>query len=328
MSGGWQQRFTTDGAAYFLNVGTGELSWEAPSGSNAPGSGELWCWLEDTQEGWTPARRKDDATVVVGQGGKTLPIGTLRTLPLNKAVLDRPPADDLVMLDDINEGFICHTLRKRYYEEETGFYTSVGTILIALNPYKYHPIYTAEHIKRYRHPGSTKLPPHVFQVASAAHTALSLEQRDQAVLISGESGAGKTEATKHVLSFLAEVAGSDSALETQVLQATPLLEAFGNAKTVRNNNSSRFGRWIEVHFDGSGAIASARIEQYLLEKSRVVRQATSERNYHILYMLCESERGAQLGLLHPSAYRFLNGSGCYAVDGRDESAEYGKVGSP
>jgi len=142
-----------------------------------------------------------------------------------------------------------------------------------------------------------------------------------AILISGESGAGKTEATKHCLAFMAEVAGSDSAVETQVLQANPLLEGFGNAKTVRNHNSSRFGRWIEIHFDETGAIASARIEQYLLEKSRVVHQASSERSYHMFYMLCESDAGAALGLGHPSTYRFLNNSGCYDVDGRDERNE-------
>ena len=110
-----------------------------------------------------------------------------------------------------------------------------------------------------------------------------------------------------------------------MLSATPLLEAFGNAKTVRNNNSSRFGRWIEVHFDASGAIASARIEQYLLEKSRVVHQAANERSYHILYMLCEGDAGEQLGLHHPSAYRFLNGSACYTLDGHNESEDYAAV---
>ena len=180
--------------------------------------------------------------------------------------------------------------------------TSAGTILIALNPYTYHPIYTTEHIRKYLRPGNQRLAPHVFQVAAAAHTALTLEGRNQAILISGESGAGKTEATKHCLAFMAEVAGSDSAVETQVLQANPLLESFGNAKTVRNHNSSRFGRWIEIHFDESGAIASARIEQYLLEKSRVVHQASSERSYHVFYMLCESPAGESLGLGHPSSY--------------------------
>ena len=139
--------------------------------------------------------------------------------------------------------------------------------MIALNPYKYLPLYSPERMREYRHPGNSRLPPHVFQVAAAAHTALALEGVDQAILISGESGAGKTEATKHCLSFLAEIAGSDNAIETQVLNATPLLEAFGNAKTQRNNNSSRFGRWIEIHFGPSGTISSGRIEQYLLEKS-------------------------------------------------------------
>ena len=142
----------------------------------------------------------------------------------------------------INEAVICHTLRQRHTAAGSGFYTSAGTVLIALNPYAHQPIYTEAHIQRYLHPGNKALPPHVFQLAAAAHTALTLERRDQAILISGESGAGKTEATKHCLAFMAEVAGSESAVETQVRQANPLLEALGNAKTVRNNNSSRFGR--------------------------------------------------------------------------------------
>ena len=123
-----------------------------------------------------------------------------------------------------------------------------GTILVAINPFQYLPIYGADLMHDYHRPGNRQLPPHVFAVAAAAHKSMSLNNADQAVLISGESGAGKTEATKHCLSFLAEMAGSENAVEGQVLQANPILEAFGNAKTLRNNNSSRFGKWIEVHF--------------------------------------------------------------------------------
>jgi myosin heavy subunit len=140
----------------------------------------------------------------------------------------------------------------------------------------------------------------------------------QAILISGESGAGKTEATKHCLSFLAEMAGSATAVEGQVLQANPILEAFGNAKTLRNNNSSRFGKWIEVHFGSSGAIASARIQQYLLEKGRVPHPAQGERSYHVFYQLCSGEYDKGLGLRAAPDYRFLATSGCFAVGGIDD----------
>ena len=140
----------------------------------------------------------------------------------------------------------------------------------------------------------------------------------QAILISGESGAGKTEATKHCLSFLAEMAGSANAVEGQVLQANPILEAFGNAKTLRNNNSSRFGKWIEVHFGSSGAITSACIQQYLLEKGRVPHPAQGERSYHVFYQLCSGEYDKGLGLRAAPNYRFLADSGCFEVGGIDD----------
>jgi len=112
------------------------------------------------------------------------------------------------------------------------------------------------------------------------------DKKNQSILISGESGAGKTEATKQCLAFFAEVAGSESNVEQKIVQANPILEAFGNAKTLRNNNSSRFGKYMEIHFDKFGKIVGARTENYLLEKSRVVTQTPGERNYHIFYQLC------------------------------------------
>ena len=325
----WQARQTSDGETYYIDTTDGQLTWDKPRALQK--SVDPWCWIEDEEQGWIAAKREGREAVMIGN--KKVPIGEKRTMPLEHANLSLPIVDDLVYLFDISEPVVSHTLRERFMQEPTndggagdsGFYTSVGSILIALNPYQYRPIYTAGHIKKYRAPGNQRLPPHVFQVAAAAHTALTLERRNQAILISGESGAGKTEATKHCLTFLAEVAGSEAAVETQVLSATPLLEAFGNAKTVRNNNSSRFGRWIEVHFDGTGVISSARIEQYLLEKARVVHQAQDERGYHAFYMLCEAKEGEALGLIHPSAYRFLNASGCYTADGISDSEDFAKV---
>ena len=221
----WESRTTSDGAQYWHDTSTGACAWDKPStdkGGGAKGA-EEWCWLEDSKEGWLPAQKDGAVSVIVN--GKKRPIGDSRTLPLERSILDRPLPNDLVYLADISEPLITHSLRTRFTaaagtankdKADCGFYTSVGTILIALNPYHYHPIYGPAQIRDYRAPGNRVLPPHVFQVANAAHTALTLEGRDQAILISGESGAGKTEATKHCLSFLAEVAGSDSAVETQV----------------------------------------------------------------------------------------------------------------
>ena len=284
---GWTALRTLDGVAYWQD-GQGRLSLDSPGvmaqDSVSKSGATSWVWVSDEHEGWLPGRMQDANTVFVDNKPIRLD-GSRSTLPLLRSTLDRPIVDDLVMLEDLNEGLVCHTLRARFQAD--AFYTSVGTILVAINPFAYHPIYTADHVRKYRNPGNVVPPPHIFQIAAAAHTALTLEGTDQAILISGESGAGKTEATKHCLGYLAEVAGSESSIETQVLQANPLLEAFGNAKTVRNNNSSRFGRWLEVHFDASGVIASARIEQYLLEKSRVVFQAPEE---------VHARRGTQGGL--------------------------------
>ena len=200
--------------------------------------------------------------------------------------------------------------------------------------------------------------------ANGAYLRLRIDARDQAILISGESacaastlvvaarfegekknkfhtfeeekkptrglrfcrsGAGKTEATKQVLSFLAEVAGSANNVEQRILNANPVLEAFGNAKTVRNNNSSRFGRWMEVHFDERGAIASARIENYLLEKIRVVSQQASERNYHVFYQVCVSGRFKAQGVAQPTAHCYLSKSGCATAQGVDDAADFADV---
>ena len=145
-------------------------------------------------------------------------------------------------------------------------------------------------------------------------------------MISGESGAGKTEATKQCLGFIAEIAGSDSTLEQKILQTNPVLEAFGNAKTVRNDNSSRFGKWIEIHFDDENHICGASIESYLLEKSRVVFQQQNERNFHIFYQLFTSPAICeQYQLSTPSEYRYLTGGQCLSVRGIDDKQDFVEV---
>ena len=155
---------------------------------------------------------------------------------------------------------------------------------------------------------------------------MSIDRKNQSILISGESGAGKTEATKQCLSFLADVAESISDVENKILLANPVLEAFGNAKTLRNNNSSRFGKWIEVYFDEMARISGAKIENYLLEKSRISVQALGERNYHIFYQLFESETlKRKYSLTSPEHYRYTNQSGCTKVPDIDDKDGYGEV---
>ena len=171
--------------------------------------------------------------------------------------------------------------------------------------------------------------PHTYAIASAAYRAMCNEHKDASVLISGESGAGKTEATKQCLAFLADVAGSSSGVEQKILRANPILEAFGNAKTLRNDNSSRFGRWMEVHFHRSGlhegSISGAFIENYLLEKSRLVSQGKNERSYHIFYQLCASAWAPPLSLSEASNYRYLAASGCTSVPTIDDHADFDEV---
>jgi len=212
---------------------------------------------------------------------------------VNPAKFDK--ADDMAELTHLNEASVVHNLHMRYQADL--IYTYSGLFLVAINPYCTLPIYTNEYINMYKGQSREETKPHIYAMADEAFRNLVDEGENQSILVTGESGAGKTENTKKVIQYLAAVAHSDSPVKSkstqhsnlsqQILRANPILEAFGNAQTVRNNNSSRFGKFIRIEFTRTGSIAGAFIDWYLLEKSRVVRISKHERNYHIFYQLLQ-----------------------------------------
>uniref|UniRef100_A0A3Q3K2W2 Uncharacterized protein n=1 Tax=Monopterus albus TaxID=43700 RepID=A0A3Q3K2W2_MONAL len=230
--------------------------------------------------------------------------------------------DDMIRLGDLNEAGLLRNLLVRH--KEGIIYTYTGSILIAVNPYQLLPLYTTEYVHMYTDRRLGELPPHVFAVADSCFFNMRRNRKNQCCVISGESGAGKTESTKLMLQFLAAVSGQHSWIEQQILEANPILE-FGNAKTIRNDNSSRFGKYIDINFTKGGAIEGARIERYLLEKSRVCRQAPEERNYHIFYYMLmgmPAEQKKILSLGSAAEYNYLTMGNCTSCEGRDDVKEY------
>ncbi|KAI3647637.1 hypothetical protein MP228_007858 [Amoeboaphelidium protococcarum] len=225
---------------------------------------------------------------------------------------------DMTLLADLHEASLLHNISQRYLNDL--MYTFTGNILVAVNPYKQLDIFGGDLVRRYYEMGKSKvitdMDPHIYAIANEAYSQMLRKQENQCVVISGESGAGKTESTKLILNFLATVSSKKSLVQDQIMDASPILEAFGNAKTVRNDNSSRFGKFLEVQFSSDGSIAGALTLQYLLEKSRIVFQAADERNYHIFYDLIlgatDQERKV-LQLTKPQDYRYLKQSGCYTL---------------
>ena len=253
--------------------------------------------------------------------------------PVTSAALH--PVSNLVNLEELSEASILHNLRVRYSDDI--IYTNTSSIVLSINPYKLLSCYGPSTITQYKsyyqstaNTTSTSPPPHIYALADAAYKQLLSDKKNQSILISGESGAGKTEATKLVLQYLADISTrhdthstaqhSTVTVEQQILQANPIIEAFGNAKTVRNNNSSRFGKWMNIIFDSTGHIASSTIESYLLEKSRVTSHALNERNYHIFYYLtqgCNADEKSRYSLCDVSEYRILSMGGLHTTDSTD-----------
>ncbi|XP_050389741.1 myosin-VIIa [Patella vulgata] len=236
--------------------------------------------------------------------------------------------EDMIGLGDLNEAGILRNLFIRYMDNL--IYTYTGSILVAVNPYEVLPIYNAEQITLYRDRKIGELPPHIFAIADNSYHNMKRYQHDQCVIISGESGAGKTESTKLILQFLAAISGQHSWIEQQILEANPIMEAFGNAKTIRNDNSSRFGKYIDIHFTDKGVIEGAKIEQYLLEKSRIVSQAKDERNYHIFYCMLMGmtrEDKNKLELTEAKDYFYLIQGKSITCEGRDDTKEFADIRS-
>uniref|UniRef100_A0A8C2CR35 Myosin VIIBb n=1 Tax=Cyprinus carpio TaxID=7962 RepID=A0A8C2CR35_CYPCA len=236
--------------------------------------------------------------------------------------------DDMIRLGDLSEAGLLRNLLVRH--KQGSIYTYVGSVLVAMNPYQMLPIYTAEQVDLYHRRKLGELPPHIFAIADSCYYNMRRKNRNQCCIISGESGAGKTESTKLILQFLAAVSGQHSWVEQQIIQANPVLEAFGNAKTIRNDNSSRFGKYVEIFFNKEGAIEGAHMEQYLLEKSRVCHQAPQERNYHIFYCMLSgmpSDHKKTLSLGDASQFKYLSEGNCLTCDGRDDTEEFRRIRS-
>ncbi|XP_050076412.1 myosin-VIIa-like isoform X2 [Anopheles maculipalpis] len=236
---------------------------------------------------------------------------------------------DMITLGDLQEYAILRNLIVRYRQKQ--IYTYTGSMLVAINPYEILPIYTYNEINLYRDKKLGELPPHIFAIGDSAYQEMKREKRNQCIVISGESGAGKTESTKLILQYLAATSGKHSWIEQQIIESNPILEAFGNAKTMRNDNSSRFGKYIDVHFTTDGVIGGARIEQYLLEKSRIVRQNKGERNYHIFYSMLAGmtkDERKRLDLEDaPKAYAYLTSGQTLLCEGRNDAKEFADVRS-
>nr|ALR88564.1 myosin heavy chain striated muscle-like 115 [Saccoglossus kowalevskii] len=261
-----------------------------------------FCWVPDEKEGFVKGE-------IVSTKGEmvTIKTGTGKQITLKKDDMQQmnPPKfdkiEDMASMTYLNEAGVLHNLRQRYYAGL--IYTYSGLFCVAINPYRRLPIYTEKVVMLYKGKRRNEMPPHVFSVADNAYHDMLQDHENQSMLITGESGAGKTENTKKVIQYFANIASSAAAkdkkpdvqegkkanLEDQVIQANPPLEAFGNAKTCRNDNSSRFGKFIRIHFGSNGKLAGADIETYLLEKSRVINQQEGERGYHIYYQIFSGE---------------------------------------
>ncbi|XP_038318244.1 myosin-15 [Canis lupus familiaris] len=300
--------------------------------------GKKKCWIPDGRNAYVEAEVKgsgnDGKVIVETADGKSLSVKEVEVQQMNPPKCEM--IEDLAMLTHLNEASVLHTLKRRY--DHWMIYTYSGLFCVSINPYKWLPVYQKEVVAAYKGKRRSEAPPHIFAVADNAFQDMLHNQENQSVLLTGESGAGKTVNTKHIIQYFATIATmgesreksavfilpvSQGSLEDQIKQVNPILEAFGNAKTLRNDNSSRFGKFIRMHFCARGKLSSADIDIYLLEKSRVIFQQPGERNYHIFYQILSGKKELHDMLLvseEPSDFPFCS-QGVVAVDSWDDAEE-------
>ncbi|XP_066877624.1 myosin-3 [Kogia breviceps] len=287
---------------------------------NQPFDAKTYCFVVDSKEEYAKGKIKssqDGKVTVETEDNRTLVVKPEDVYAMNPPKFDR--IEDMAMLTHLNEPAVLYNLKDRY--TSWMIYTYSGLFCVTVNPYKWLPVYNPEVVEGYRGKKRQEAPPHIFSISDNAYQFMLTDRENQSILITGESGAGKTVNTKRVIQYFATIAATgdlakkkDSkmkgTLEDQIISANPLLEAFGNAKTVRNDNSSRFGKFIRIHFGTTGKLASADIETYLLEKSRVTFQLKAERSYHIFYQILSNRKPELIELLlittNPYDYPFIS----------------------
>ncbi|XP_054279161.1 unconventional myosin-Ie-like [Macrosteles quadrilineatus] len=237
--------------------------------------------------------------------------------------------DDMVLLSTVTDDAIVDNLKKRYMDDY--IFTCIGPVLVSVNPFKQMPYFGDKEIEMYQGAAPFENPPHIYAVADNMFRNLIIDGENQCVIISGESGAGKTVAAKYIMAYIARVSGGGSRVQRVkdvILQSNPLLEAFGNAKTVRNNNSSRFGKYVEMEFGAGGQPEGGKVSNFLLEKSRVTSQNPGERSFHIFYQLCSGTDQAtkrELGLVQIECFLYLSGGGSHKVEGTNDAHEFNET---
>ncbi|XP_040896238.1 unconventional myosin-Vb [Toxotes jaculatrix] len=290
-------------------------------------------WIPDPDAVWVSAQLLQDYSPgekhlrLQLSNGKEVhyPVGSPSDLPPlgNPDILEGE--NDLTALSFLHEPAVLHNLRVRFLDYSS-IYTYCGIVLVAINPYDQLPIYGEEVIDAYSGQDMADMEPHIFSVAEEAYRTMTREEKNQSIIISGESGSGKTVSAKFTMRYFAVVGGAaqQTSVEERVLASNPIMESIGNAKTTRNDNSSRFGKYIEIGFGRKGDITGANMRTYLLEKSRVVFQASAERNYHIFYQLCASRELPEMRSLKldaPEHFRYTNQGGEMQIPGTDDLAD-------
>uniref|UniRef100_A0A3B3WDN6 Myosin heavy chain 6 n=2 Tax=Poecilia mexicana TaxID=48701 RepID=A0A3B3WDN6_9TELE len=277
------------------------------------------CFVPDPEVEYVKATvtsRDGDKVTVETETGKTVTVKEVDVHPQNPPKFDK--IEDMAMFTFLHEPAVLFNLKERY--AAWMIYTYSGLFCVTVNPYKWLPVYDKSVVNAYRGKKRSEAPPHIYSISDNAYQYMLSDRENQSILITGESGAGKTVNTKRVIQYFASIAAvsgkkdpnqeKKGTLEDQIIQANPALEAFGNAKTIRNDNSSRFGKFIRIHFGVSGKLASADIETYLLEKSRVTYQLKAERDYHIFYQILSQRKPELLEMLlitnNPYDYAYIS----------------------